>query len=1085
VAGGDPFVGLGQLEALEGDAAIRAFRGALAELAAAAEALHPVPLEGIRDLTAATRIALDRGFFEDLAWMSASAAATSLYQLAVALPHGEEREVVTKRAFAIARDGDGKTFVAFATSLALSTQEAFDREWMDSRIALCLSLPFGLDTGVDALALALVCRADLADEWLIEPSKGSLASRRLAARLLERAARETARRYEQGDDGALRVLRQRDIRAAWDRLFRDRESLVWRHVASARGLLVRAAPEFAGEIDNDFDPTLTPTEWRRAVVSLAASIAVDPRNAGPKARQGRVTDLFAKDPGLEGAMIFGLPRALESEPEVATPLLNTLIDTKSLSAIDALIEISRDVGLLLIEAASTRASSIVRDQLAGLPPGRDVGHTASLSARMDALAPHWDASSSAAQSIAPAIQRAVNGFVQQGANAAVTFAIEALAACEGALSELGQTPGEAAESLAAVRALVALDAWVLQSSTLAYLLALDPSGATALARLTALRHAIGDEILDQERLSTKTAGAPLTANTRRVVAWLHALDVDDTTGRTMPSVQLLMTRCATEGTGPLTRALCASLSRGCDSLVRSGVLEVSDVVLCAGEAIADPRRLRTLAEASMVPDVAAMLNALADLKEESEKASGNSAGRRRCLDALKRYADAVPTGKSPRLEALRLSLLTTYRALEALAARSSLEQLQRDMGPLRALENSVGRLMRLQAGARLRTLRIAIHEDLADAEAALPLLATSVAALEETSEGSELRAPIQAVADALGVHLASPFTNTILPILRGLSRLPPRQQHDGIVSLPPPPFVTTLPGWVPPNRVLGGFYVLQSLGEGAGGSVFVVTRTDERHRANARRYALKVPVYDGTAARSLTESQFLALFRQEAGALLALPGEHKNIAKFVTFDAGATPKPLLVMELVEGHPLDRFLQRGVPKASVALALLDGIAAGLSAMHELGLGHLDIKPANVILRESKGGVLDPVLVDFGLAGRRVRAGCGTGNYAAPEIWGLLPEGHEPMAAPADVYAFCCLAYELLQGEPLFSGSGDIALIAAHISHDGWPESLLEMAQNVELAPIADALSRGLRQDPRQRASMTVVRDLLRACASMPR
>ena len=62
-----------------------------------------------------------------------------------------------------------------------------------------------------------------------------------------------------------------------------------------------------------------------------------------------------------------------------------------------------------------------------------------------------------------------------------------------------------------------------------------------------------------------------------------------------------------------------------------------------------------------------------------------------------------------------------------------------------------------------------------------------------------------------------------------------------------------LPAWLPPSRTLGGFYIQRALGAGAGGSVFVVKRSDERNDPHASALALKVPEYDGSAARSLSE----------------------------------------------------------------------------------------------------------------------------------------------------------------------------------------------------------------------------------------
>src|SRR5574338_200046 len=81
----------------------------------------------------------------------------------------------------------------------------------------------------------------------------------------------------------------------------------------------------------------------------------------------------------------------------------------------------------------------------------------------------------------------------------------------------------------------------------------------------------------------------------------------------------------------------------------------------------------------------------------------------------------------------------------------------------------------------------------------------------------------------------------------------------------------------------------RSSGSGAAGSVLLGVRADERTRADRELVALKVPDYSGDAARNLSEHEFERLFREEAGALLALPS-HGNLARFITFDASVQPK---------------------------------------------------------------------------------------------------------------------------------------------------------------------------------------------------
>jgi serine/threonine protein kinase len=171
-------------------------------------------------------------------------------------------------------------------------------------------------------------------------------------------------------------------------------------------------------------------------------------------------------------------------------------------------------------------------------------------------------------------------------------------------------------------------------------------------------------------------------------------------------------------------------------------------------------------------------------------------------------------------------------------------------------------------------------------------------------------------------------------------------------------------------------------------------------------------------------------------------------------------------------------------------MLHGIAGGLSAMHRTGIGHFDVKPANIILRDSQGtgsyssklSTLDmaapvPVLVDFGLAGRKLRPGCGSPHYGAPEIWKNPPDP-DLRPTPADTYAFSCLVFELLAGRQLFYGESLVEVIAAQLLHDGWPAQLLELRRHGgATASLAELLSHGLRRDPAQRPSLPDLRAAL--------
>ena len=139
------------------------------------------------------------------------------------------------------------------------------------RIALVteLSLQHGIADG--PLCLALVSRREHAREWVAAASTRSLPARRLAAKILERAAREAATRAQMGDTHALRAFMQENVRGAYNRLLSDRESLVWRYVAVARGLCAGWVPELREQISESLKEGLSPTEWRRAATSSAGA----------------------------------------------------------------------------------------------------------------------------------------------------------------------------------------------------------------------------------------------------------------------------------------------------------------------------------------------------------------------------------------------------------------------------------------------------------------------------------------------------------------------------------------------------------------------------------------------------------------------------------------------------------------------------------------------------------------------------------------------------------------------------------------------------------------------------------------------
>src|SRR5690606_14055142 len=133
--------------------------------------------------------------------------------------------------------------------------------------------------------------------------------------------------------------------------------------------------------------------------------------------------------------------------------------------------------------------------------------------------------------------------------------------------------------------------------------------------------------------------------------------------------------------------------------------------------------------------------------------------------------------------------------------------------------------------------------------------------------------------EALAIDMPPAIASAIGRVLLRIASLPALPPSD-VSLIPMKPRRGALPDWLMPRRTIGGFYVVSALGAGGVSSVFIAKRIEDRKDPNAEVYALKVPEYDPSTARSLSEHEFLDLFRDEAGALLSLP-RHINLAKFV------------------------------------------------------------------------------------------------------------------------------------------------------------------------------------------------------------
>jgi len=236
------------------------------------------------------------------------------------------------------------------------------------------------------------------------------------------------------------------------------------------------------------------------------------------------------------------------------------------------------------------------------------------------------------------------------------------------------------------------------------------------------------------------------------------------------------------------------------------------------------------------------------------------------------------------------------------------------------------------------------------------------------------------------------------------------------------------PSTAGPGTAIGRYKLLEQIGEGGCGVVFVAEQTEPVRR----RVALKL-LKPGLDSRSV-----IARFEAERQALALM--DHPNIAK--VFDAGSTDplshpmgesgrrpgegRPYFVMELVRGLPITRFCaERRLPLED-RLTLFTQVCQAVQHAHQKGIIHRDLKPSNVLVT-LHDGVPVPKVIDFGIAkateGRLTDATVytqlhqfiGTPAYMSPEQAEM--SGLE-LDTRSDIYSLGVLLYELLTGATPF-------------------------------------------------------------------
>jgi serine/threonine-protein kinase len=226
--------------------------------------------------------------------------------------------------------------------------------------------------------------------------------------------------------------------------------------------------------------------------------------------------------------------------------------------------------------------------------------------------------------------------------------------------------------------------------------------------------------------------------------------------------------------------------------------------------------------------------------------------------------------------------------------------------------------------------------------------------------------------------------------------------------------------------MVGEYTIVDMVGEGGMGVVYRGVQPVIK-----KRVAIKV-----LKPHIAADGQQVERLVAEAEAVNAI--RHRSIIDIFGLGQLTDGRPYIVMEFLEGEPLDARLRREPLELQAALELVVDICGPLGAAHSAGVVHRDLKPSNVFLCRDGDGARYLKLLDFGLA-KRVQGLTGSSAQTSRAIVSGTPDYMAPEQARGldvsprtDIYALGVMIYELVRRQVPFSGASPMDVMVAHVS-----------------------------------------------------